>query len=354
MQGPARRTHCGWRRHAPGRRFDEDKTVAKLVRRGTRGGDLPPGLTPRVFYRSYGSDWVFAEVAIAADDADTVGRAFGREVHRPWDAAEESSRQAEPEQCLTTVDLSIPARLALLRGYHTDDGFRAATWELALWPQHPEPMFALATLSACMIDGNSGNRPGNAPLAEGLKLVLEPDVPLGPMALFMLCRGLNAIDAAAAQATVDALIAAIDDGRLDGDTLGQAMHAFLMTGLVLGKRWPARLKEVARFSSLARRVVRRALERAMHPGDPQRKLHDAHAWVETLHELSIEAGESIEDPLARDGLVRFLKSGKAAKPAQALLDLRLADGRTVRLGAAVHAIRQRLRRAEGWARRRAG
>jgi hypothetical protein len=204
------------------------------------------------------------------------------------------------------------------------------------------------------IDGNSGIRPGNAPLAEGLKVILEPDVPLGPMALFMLCRGLNAMDAAAAQATVDALIAVIDDGRLDGGTLGQAMHAFLMTGLVLGKRWPARLKEVARSSALARQVVRRALERAMHPGEPQRKLRDVRAWVETLHELSIEAGESIEDPQARDGLAGLLKGGKAAKPAQALLDLELADGRTVRSGAAAHAIRQRLRRAEGWARRRAG
>jgi hypothetical protein len=129
--------------------FDEDKTVVKLVGRGTRGGDLPPGLAPLVFYRSYGSDRAFAEVAIAADDADTMGRPFGREAHRPWDAPEESSRQAEPEQCLTTVDLSTPARLSLLRGYHTDEGFRTGTWELALWPQHPEPVFALATLSAC-------------------------------------------------------------------------------------------------------------------------------------------------------------------------------------------------------------
>jgi hypothetical protein len=205
-----------------------------------------------------------------------------------------------------------------------------------------------------MIDGNGGYRAGNAPLAEGLKLILEPDVPVGPMALFMLCRGLNALDAAAGQATVDALIAAVDDGRLDGETLGQAMHAFLMTGLVFGKRWPARLQEVARSSVLARQVVRRALERAMHPGEPQRKLRDAHAWIETLHELSIEAGEAIEDALARDGLARFLKAGKAAKPARALLDLRPTEGRTARSEAAVHAIRQRLQRAERWARRRAG
>jgi hypothetical protein len=32
--------------------------------------------------------------------------------------------------------------------------------------------------------------------------------------------------------------------------------------LVFGKRWPDRIKEVARSSSLGRQVVRRALERA--------------------------------------------------------------------------------------------
>jgi Family of unknown function (DUF6493) len=329
--------------------FEEDKRVAKLVRPGTRGADLPPALVSRVLYRSYGTDRMFAEVAIAADDDD----AQGWSLHRWWDSVKDEPGNAEPECCLITADLAMPSRLVVLRGYHTEDGRRAGSWELALWPQHPEPVFALATLSACMIDGNSGNRPGNAPLAEGLKLILDPDVPLKPMALFMLCRGLNAIDASAAQATVDALIAAADDGRLDGETLGQAMHAFLMTGLVLGKRWPARLKEVARSSVLARQVVRRALERAMHPGEPQRNPRDVHAWIETLHELSIEAGEAIEDPLAREGLARFLKAGKAGKPAQALLDRTPGGSGMARSAAATHAVRSRLGRANLWARRRA-
>jgi hypothetical protein len=151
------------------------------------------------------------------------------------------------------------------------------------------------------------------------------------------------------QATVDALIAAIDDGCIDGEALGEAMHALLMTGLVFGKRWPDRLKDVARSSPLGRQVVRRALERAMHPGEPQRKLRDVHAWIETLHELSIEAGEAVKDPLAREGLAQVLKSGKSRKPAQALLDLASAQSEAHRAVAAAHAIRQRLARAERWA-----
>jgi Family of unknown function (DUF6493) len=321
--------------------FDQDTRLAKLFGGDVRGADLPLRLTPHVSYRSYGSNKTFSRVAVATDENDSndTGDAWARQ---------RSGRLAEPERCLTTVDLAAPAHLIVLRAYDTDDEFRAGSWAPALWPQHPEPLFAVAALAPCMIDGNSGIRPGNAPLAEGLKLILDPDVPIGPLALFMLCRALNAIDAAAVQATVDALIAAIDDGRLDGDTLGQAMHAFLMTGLVFGKRWPAHLKEVARSSPLGRQVVRRALERAMHPGTPLRKLRDVHAWIETLHELSIEAGEGIEDPLAREGLAQSLKAGKARKPAQALLDLASSEPRLHRSAAAVQAIRQRLARAERW------
>jgi hypothetical protein len=100
-------------------------------------------------------------------------------------------------------------------------------------------------------------------------------------------------------------------------------------------------------------VGRRAMEGgALAPlrvrNTPQAKLRDVHAWIETLHELSIEAGEAIEDPLAREGLARFLKAGKARKPARALPDLASAQSEAHRSAAAAHAIHRRLTRAERW------
>jgi hypothetical protein len=343
------KTRSLWVAAARGRApFDEDARVAGLVGSGTRGADLPLRLTPRISYRSY-TNVTVAEVAVVTDDTAAEGCVSGEEVFdRRRDT--QDARDVDPDHCLTTVDLANPSRLRMVNTYYHGSRHGSGNWATALWPQHPEPVFALAALAPCMIDGNSGIRSGNEPLANGLKLILDPDVPIGPMALFMLCRGLNAIDPAAAQATVDALIAAIEDGRLDGESLGQAMHAFLMTGLVFGKRWPTHLKEVAHASILAHQVVRRALERALHPGEPQRKLRDIHAWIETLHELSIEADEAIGDPLARDGLNRFPKGGKAAKSAQALLDLAPGNGMT-RSAAAAHAIQARLARAGRWAAR---
>ncbi len=194
-------------------------------------------------------------------------------------------------------------------------------------------------------------RPANEPLADGLKLILDPDAPVGPMAMFMLCRGLNAIDRAAAEATVDALVAAIDDGRIDGALLGAALYEFLMSGLVVAKRWPDRLKDVARASPLALQVVRVALERALYPGTPTRELRDMHAWLETLLELTAEAGAAIEDEKTRDGLGSYLAGGKAKRTARTLLDTRpLPSCGAAREAAAIHAGRSRIARAERWSR----
>ena len=115
--GPGK-THALWvaaaRARAP---FDEDRTVAKLVGRGTRGADLPPRLAPRILYRSYGTSRMFAEVAIAADDADTEACAFGMDAYRWWDVVEDAPRNAAPEHCLPSVDLAtwgVAKRTAVL------------------------------------------------------------------------------------------------------------------------------------------------------------------------------------------------------------------------------------------------
>jgi Family of unknown function (DUF6493) len=313
-----------------------------------RGADLPPKYLPRIGYHKVGSTSLRSRIALSSNDADDRGAAIGREGWDTYIDAKKLKGAANAANCLPTVDLAEPMRLGLLDTYHHGNMFHATSWASAIWPQHPEYVFALAALSGCMIDGNDGGRPANEPLADGLKLILDPDVPVGTMALFMLTRGMNAIDKAAAAATVDALIALIDDGRLDGETLGAAMHSLLMSGLVFGKRWPDRLKEVARSSPLALLVVRRALERSLHPGEPLRALRDVHAWIETLLELSMEAGEAVTDPLARTGLTGSLGSTKAAKPARAVLALAPVTARATRNRAAVHALQQRVSRAERW------
>jgi Family of unknown function (DUF6493) len=317
--------------------FADDPRIAALA----AGAERAPSFAFSVVSREGG--WL--GVALRARDGPAVE--FGKDSTGGLSSRPKPVEAVDPARCFTTIALSDPATLKYLDTYHGGNMFHAGSWATALWPQHPEPVFALSAKAACMIDGNNYVRPANEPLAARLTLILDPDVPIGPMALFMLCRGLNAIDKPAAQATADALIALIEDGRLDGETLGAAVHEFLLSGLVLPKRWPPRVKDVAQSSPLGLLVMRRALERALHPGPPTAELRDRHVWIEMLHELCVEAGEGIGDPLAREAIAR--QEGKKAKSAaKALLELPAGRSSGTRKEAAAHALRHRIERAERW------
>jgi hypothetical protein len=329
--GPVGRTRSLWiaaaRARAP---FDDDPQVAALVQGPLRGADQAPRFAFDATPQPVG--WLMVARAIV--------EVLGADVARP-------STLVDPEKCFTTVALCNRAQIKSLDAYRQSSTFHAGGWAAALWPQHPEPLFALSAKAKCMLDG-SALPAANEPVAEGLKLILEPDVPIGPMALLMLCRGLNAIDKAAGQATVDALIALIDDGRLDGETLGAALHEFLLSGVVMPKRWPDRVKDVARSSRLALLVMRRALERSLHPGSGKRELRGMHVWLDLLREVCVEAGEAIDDPLTRQSLAAYPDGRKAKTAARALLALKAARPEATRQFAAAHALRQRILRAERW------
>jgi hypothetical protein len=255
----------------------------------------------------------------------------------------------------TTAALSDPARLHLLDTYLTGDMTHASSsWAGALWPQNPAPVFALSAKAACLLDGAIYTRPANEPLTEGLKLILDPDVPIGSMALLMLCRGLNAIDKTAAAATIDAILAAIEDGRLDGESLGTVLHQFLNSGLVFPKRWPERVREIARSSPLARAVLRRAFERSLHPHRAQFDLRDAHTWLEILLDISVDMGLAIDDGAAREGIAARAASGKAIKVGRALLDLKGTGPHQSSAEIAMLALAGRTARAEKWLARKRG
>jgi hypothetical protein len=263
--------------------FGDDVLIAELTGLSAPGLDLAPSFAYTTLRRQGG--WL--QIGLSGG-SNTKPVGFGKDGYTFMPPR--SSVPATPERCFPTRALADPAALGRLDTYVLSDGRHRASWGASpLWPQNPEPVFALSALAACMVDGNNYVKPANEPLAEGLKVILNPDVPAGPMALLMLCRGLNAIDKATGQATVDALIALIEDGRIDGRQLGEAMHQLLMSGLVVAKRWPDRLRDVARSSPLALLTVQGALERALHPGAPKRK-HFATCMPGSRHYWSSRSG----------------------------------------------------------------
>src|SRR5262249_33659113 len=92
----------------------------------------------------------------------------------------------------------------------------AIRWGSTVWPAGREAWFAAGT---CLFGRNLdwweaqwGNRTYLEPM-------LDPDVPLKTMALLLLVLGLAAKEPSESGLATDALIASIEDGRLDGSNL---------------------------------------------------------------------------------------------------------------------------------------
>lgn len=329
--------------------FDDNADIACLTGKPRRGEQLAPAFQFAITWEQsrHGDEYAHMKLAAADDKPRFID--FGKEMIAFLSDYDWPDRPADPVNSLTTVALSDPDYLRALEIQDAGDLKQLGTWAPALWPQHPEPVFALSAKASCMLDGVIGWEPATEPLASGLTLALDPDVPVGPMAVLMLARGLNAIDKPTAQATVDALIAVIEDGRLGGATLGATMHELAMGGIVVAKRWTTRLQDVARTSPLAAQTIRRAIERAVYPGKPQKPLRNMHAWLEVLMELCVACNEAIEDPGAREGLKQHFTSGKASKLARELLKLEPGKSSEHRQAAAAFALEHRIARAERWA-----
>src|SRR5207248_9350801 len=86
-----------------------------------------------------------------------------------------------------------------------------------------------------------------------LEPLLDPDLPLQPMALMLLALGLAAKQPGESGLATDCLIAAIDDGRLDASRLGAAL-AFLAP-MTKCTRLARTLGQAARVSPLHLQVV---------------------------------------------------------------------------------------------------
>jgi hypothetical protein len=182
-----------------------------------------------------------------------------------------------------------------------------------------------------------------------LEALTDPDLPLKPMALLVLTLGLAAKQADQSGLAADGLIAAIDDGRVDGPLLGGAMRSLLPTSLIKPSRWAKTLRDAARVSPLHARTVAHAVQHAL--GDelvePPR---DMLALLELLKELLVEVGEPVSVAHTRAWLHGCNASGKTAKVVKDLVALTESSDLAGRRGAALRALERRIERAERWSR----
>lgn len=181
-----------------------------------------------------------------------------------------------------------------------------------------------------------------------IERLLDPDFAMDQMACALLGAALCAAEPGQSSMATDVLIAGIDDGRIDFETLAGALALVLPMTPTKPARWVRPLTDAAKVSELHARAVRFALMDVL--GElVERKPAEIVGLLQLLYELSVEAGGAIEPTDAREALESMGGSGKAAKLAKSLLALKASPGTTDRRRAAmVRSLEGRIARAERW------
>lgn len=250
----------------------------------------------------------------------------------------------------------VPERVTVAMNPHPgkeNEHYHVEIWEtsadlrcmLTVWPMQHEGWFArVLQRFADNLDWWEAMWP-NRTLLEPL---LDPDVPLKPMALMMLALGLAAKQPGESGLATDSLIAAIDDGRLDTFELGSTL-AFLAQ-MTKCARLARTMSQTARISPLHLHMVAQVIQAALR-GDPAQAPRDLHSILELLKESLLELGASVSDTEARGYLEKIAIGGRTARLVRELLALEEKPEPSINRQALLRALEHRVGRAESWSRR---
>jgi hypothetical protein len=153
-----------------------------------------------------------------------------------------------------------------------------------------------------------------------LEPYLDPWTPLGPMARLLVGTALGQREPGERGLAVDVIIAAVEDGRLDGAGLADGLTRTAERLVDRPRRWAIALDEVGSASASHAAVVREAIARTL-PILVDRRPADIIDLLRLLQESTAEA-EATVDPVARDALASLATSGgRIGRIARGLLPL---------------------------------
>ena len=178
-----------------------------------------------------------------------------------------------------------------------------------------------------------------------LEPLLDADEPIDDMALALIWAGLGAKSTGTSAAATDVLVAAIEDGRLDGTELGDTLATMLALGVLKPTRLAPRLDAVATTSLLHVHVIRQALESGLNLGELPAPTN-LHALLQVFLDLTVRAGSPVSHPGTRRYLGTIKGASKSGKLAAALLAAPSQHG--ARRAAASLALSGRVARARRW------
>ena len=253
--------------------------------------------------------------------------------------------------------------------FHCVRWFWSAAWPtpVSFWPVALESYFA--TGAPQLVEGSEASTDWHE-FRTLLLPLLDPDVPLRSIARLMLAIGLNAKLPELAGLATDATVAAIDDGRLGADSLGQSLRIAWrlrietstyvpandltrdgpqFVGFVKPVRWAKALSDVARSSVLHAGIVARALENILvDDASACRTTASMLLLLELLKEALVASGRALTAP-ARAYFSGLGASGKTGRVVGELLALSEISGAPACGKGQSQVLASRVARAERWA-----
>ncbi len=253
--------------------------------------------------------------------------------------------------------------------FHCVRWFFTGMWPSAasLWPAALESFFAAGAAQLVEASESASDWQG---MRGFLLPLLNPDVPMRPMARLVLAVGLSMKQPEIAGLATDVLVAAISDGRLDGENLGESMaiawQLRIQTSMgppvmsqtipieprsdpfVKPPRWAKALGEAARSSPLHAAMIARALEHVLaDEAFENRTTASVLPLLELLRETSVQSGRAVSEPF-RVHLGTLKTSGKTGRVVNELLALAEVPDAAAQKKAQTMALANRIARAERW------
>jgi hypothetical protein len=252
--------------------------------------------------------------------------------------------------------------------YHSVQWVFGNQWpsSASLWPPALESFCAAAAQQMIESSESSSDWQGNRSF---LLPFLDPDVPLPPMARFLIAVCMNAKLPEVGGLASDVLITAIDDGRIDAETLAESLCAAWRlrvetwtyappgaagpatppsVGLMKPARWAKALGDVSGASPLHARVVAEAVEHVLaDEATASRTTASLIPLLELLREASVKSGRAVSVK-ARAYLDKIATGGKTGRVVKDLLALGEVPDATMWGNLAMQALARRLERAERW------
>ena len=275
-----------------------------------------------------------------------LGPDAGRAANYHIDGKQMIGRHRTSAQLRITREPAMPEREQGLLDlptvlFHSIQWLHGESWPNppSLWPHALESFFAVGAQQLV----ESSEATSDWQRSRGFLLpMLDPDVPLRPMARLQLALGLASKLPEIAGLATDVLAAAIEDGRIDAQTFGESLLVAWQLRVetwtyrpiddplrgvptsepfVKPLRWAKTLGDVARLSPLHAGVIAAALEQVLADETTgNRAPATVLPLLELVREASVESGRAVSAAV-RTYLSNLATTGKTGRVVRELLAL---------------------------------